>query len=167
MAEVGKAFSSILPDTLRKAIGQAICINRVKKDLVRSTPVSSKSERTQIDSEAEMGTPGPPVRWNGWRPRWKRRRGAGAIRSRTGCAAGGVLLALPALLATGLLRFTEQFYALPKGFSRASTAFLSPCSRPPWPALPPWNSCVMCAGRVGQLAGVWTVFRKYEPCAAS
>ena len=37
---------------------------------------------------------------------------------------GGVLLALPALLATGLLRFTEQFYALPKGFYGIDSIFL-------------------------------------------
>jgi transposase-like protein len=37
---------------------------------------------------------------------------------------GGVLLALPALLATGLLRFTPQFYALPKGFYGIDSIFL-------------------------------------------
>ena len=37
---------------------------------------------------------------------------------------GGVLWALPALLATGLLRFTEQFYALPKGFYGIDSIFL-------------------------------------------
>src|SRR5437879_660731 len=37
---------------------------------------------------------------------------------------GGVLLALPALLATGLLRFTQQFYALPKGFYGIDSIFL-------------------------------------------
>lgn len=37
---------------------------------------------------------------------------------------GGVLLALPALLAMGLLRFTLQFYALPKGFYGIDSIFL-------------------------------------------
>jgi len=37
---------------------------------------------------------------------------------------GGVLLALPALLATGLLRFTEPLYALPKGFYGIESIFL-------------------------------------------
>ena len=37
---------------------------------------------------------------------------------------GGVLWALPALLATGLLRFTDQFYALPKGFYGIDSIFL-------------------------------------------
>lgn len=37
---------------------------------------------------------------------------------------GGVLWALPALLATGLLRFTHEFYALPKGFYGIDSIFL-------------------------------------------
>jgi len=37
---------------------------------------------------------------------------------------GGVLWALPALLATGLLSFTQQFYALPKGFYGIDSIFL-------------------------------------------
>ena len=37
---------------------------------------------------------------------------------------GGVLLALPALLAAGLLRFTSQLYQLPKGFYGIESIFL-------------------------------------------
>ena len=37
---------------------------------------------------------------------------------------GGVLLALPALLAAGLLRFTQQLYQLPKGFYGIESIFL-------------------------------------------
>ena len=37
---------------------------------------------------------------------------------------GGVLLALPALLATGLLRYTEQMYQLPNGFYGIDSIFL-------------------------------------------
>jgi len=37
---------------------------------------------------------------------------------------GGVLLALPALLATGLLRYTEQMYQLPHGFYGIDSIFL-------------------------------------------
>jgi hypothetical protein len=39
-------------------------------------------------------------------------------------AQGGVLLALPALLATGLLRCTPEFYQLPKGFYGVESIFL-------------------------------------------
>src|ERR1039458_6597635 len=37
---------------------------------------------------------------------------------------GGVLLALPALLAVGLLRHSAEFYALPKGFYGLSSVFV-------------------------------------------
>ena len=39
-------------------------------------------------------------------------------------AQGGVLLALPALLAAGLLRYTPEFYELPKGFYGIESIFL-------------------------------------------
>ena len=39
-------------------------------------------------------------------------------------AQGGVLLALPALLASGLLRYTPEFYQLPKGFYGIESIFL-------------------------------------------
>ena len=39
-------------------------------------------------------------------------------------AQGGVLLALPALLAAGLLRYTPEFYQLPKGFYGMESIFL-------------------------------------------
>ena len=39
-------------------------------------------------------------------------------------AQAGVLLALPALLATGLLRYTRQFYTLPRGFYGIESIFL-------------------------------------------
>jgi len=39
-------------------------------------------------------------------------------------AKGGVLLALPALLATGLLRHASNYFRLPKGFYGLSTIFL-------------------------------------------
>lgn len=55
---------------------------------------------------------GPRARCSGWRPRWAR-----SVR-------GGVLLALPALLATGLLRFTGQMYSLPQGYYGIDSIFL-------------------------------------------
>jgi hypothetical protein len=39
-------------------------------------------------------------------------------------ARGGVLLALPALLAAGLLRGTREFYQLPMGFYGIESIFL-------------------------------------------
>ena len=37
---------------------------------------------------------------------------------------GGVLFALPALLAMGLLKYTEQFFKLPKGYYGLDSLFL-------------------------------------------
>jgi hypothetical protein len=85
---------------------------------------SSKSERSEIDSRAPMGY--------------------GATRSLERVAAamgeleaapilfeaardirqGGVLLALPVLLAVGLLRHSTELYALPKGFYGLSSVFV-------------------------------------------
>ena len=86
--------------------------------------VSSKSERTQIDSEAEMG-------YATTRSLERVAAAMGALESAPvqfesaqDVCQGGVLLALPALLATGLLRFTQQFYALPKGFYGIDSIFL-------------------------------------------
>jgi hypothetical protein len=42
-------------------------------------------------------------------------------------AQGGVLLALPSLLAAGLLRHTSEFYQLPKGFYGMESILSSCC----------------------------------------
>ena len=86
--------------------------------------VSSKSERTQIDSEAEMG-------YATTRSLKRVAAAMGALESAPvqfesaqDVCHGEMLLALPALLATGLLRFTQQFDALPKGFYEIDSIFL-------------------------------------------
>ena len=52
--------------------------------------------------------------------------GAAPIEFQAGCdvAQGGVLLALPALMATGLLRYTPEMYQLPNGFYGIDSIFL-------------------------------------------
>jgi hypothetical protein len=55
---------------------------------------------------------------------------------------GGVLLALPALLAQGLLRYSPQMYQLPEGFYGIDSIFLLLHSWL-WRGLGPWNSCAM------------------------
>jgi hypothetical protein len=86
--------------------------------------LSSKSERSQIDSEAEMG-------YATTRSLERVAAAMGALESAPiqfepaqDVSQGGVLWALPALLATGLLSFTQQFYALPKGFYGIDSIFL-------------------------------------------
>jgi prepilin-type processing-associated H-X9-DG protein len=81
-------------------------------------PVSSKSERSAIDNAAEMGVGATHTlervaasvglgRSEGVEPRFVAARDV---------ANAGVLLSLPALMATGLLRHTEKYFALPKGY---------------------------------------------------
>jgi hypothetical protein len=68
---------------------------------------------------------GPRAGWSGWRQRLGDLASALAqFEAARDVPQGGVLLALSALLATGLLRFTQQFYALPKGFYGIDSIFL-------------------------------------------
>ena len=79
---------------------------------------------------------------------------------------GGVLLALPALLATGLLRHTPAFYDLPKGYYGIDSIFLL--------------LAMMALARVASIEQLryiapgewaicwdWTVCRKCAVCATS
>jgi hypothetical protein len=85
---------------------------------------SSKSERTEVDSAAEMG--------NG-ATRTQERMAAAVgelaeapveFEAALDVPRGGVLLALPALLSTGLLRYTGALYSLPNGFYGIDSIFL-------------------------------------------
>lgn len=85
---------------------------------------SNKSERTEQDSAAPMG-------YATTRAGERVAAAMGALASapvRLEAAQdvpqGGVLLALPALLAVGLLRHTQAFYALPNGFYGIASIFL-------------------------------------------
>ena len=72
---------------------------------------------------------------------------------------GGVLWALPALLATGLLRFTEQFYALPKGFYGIDSIFLL-LALMALARIPLWNNCAMWPRESGAICWGWTASQK-------
>src|ERR1035438_10405097 len=95
-----------------------------KKNSTAEVEVSNKSERSQVDSQAPMG--------NGATRSLERVAAAmGALESAPiefqaalDVARGGVLLALPALLAVGLLRYTPQMYQLPNGFYGIDSIFL-------------------------------------------
>jgi hypothetical protein len=86
--------------------------------------LSTKSERSQSDSQAAMG--------HGATRSLERVAaamgilGSAPIRFAATCdvRGGGVLLALPALLAVGLLRYTPQMYELPPGFYGIDSIFL-------------------------------------------
>ena len=69
-----------------------------------------------------MGCPWPR---DNWKRDWMGELESAPIRFQPGLdvAQAGVLLALPALLATGLLRYTRQFYTLPRGFYGVESIF--------------------------------------------
>ena len=101
-------------------------ISRKKKDDEPGVinPGSNKSERSAVDAAAPIGMGATDT--------------MGRIASSIfGCEAfepvfccchdvpnGGVLLALPALIAVGLLAHTERYFQLPRGFYRLETIFL-------------------------------------------
>ncbi len=101
-----------------------VCINLLKKRSVVAAAVSSKSERTQIDSEAEMGDATMHSLERVAAAMGALESAPVQFESAQDVCHSGVLLALPALLATGLLHFTQQFYALPKGFYGIDSIFL-------------------------------------------
>ena len=86
--------------------------------------MSNKSGRSQADSEAEMG-------YGATRSLERVAAAMGELEAAPiqfeaarDVAQGGVLWALPALLAMGLLRYTQEFYTLPKGFYGIESIFL-------------------------------------------
>src|SRR5450756_1697775 len=114
---------NVLTNTLHKAI-RAGRLRGPQKKAGAATEVTNKSERSQTDSQAPMG--------NGATRSLERVAAAmgelesAPIEFQATCdvAQGGVLLALPALLAAGLLRCTPEFYQLPKGFYGIESIFL-------------------------------------------
>lgn len=86
--------------------------------------VSNKSERSEQDSTALMG-------YATTRAEERVAAAMGALASAPiefeaaqDVPQGGVLLALPALMAVGLLRYTQSFYSLPNGFYGIASIFL-------------------------------------------
>jgi len=106
--------------TLAKAIQAGRLVEHKKNDEMPT----SKSERSVADSQTAMGTACRRVV----------ERVCAAVGVLDGAPTqfetsldvpnGGVLWALPALLANGLLRHTEEFFSLPKGFYRLVQVFL-------------------------------------------
>jgi len=113
----------VLTNTLHKAVQAGRC-EVLKKKRLRRKRSNNKSDRSQTDSQAPMG--------NGATRSLERVAAAMgdlesapiAFQATCDVAQGGVLLALPALLAVGLLRHTREFYQLPKGFYGMESIFL-------------------------------------------
>lgn len=125
--EVAKKFG-IKYDTLKKAVSDGRVKKKAQAEQFSSLPEelqpSTKSERSIRDSQAPMGM------------------GASNVLERVYASIGllgeaeikfqpsfdvpnaGVLLALPALLVTGLLRHAEKYFRLPKGYYGLKSIFL-------------------------------------------
>lgn len=114
----------VLPNTLHKAIRSGR-LHKVKiEPTVREVVVSTKSNRSDADSVADMG-------YATTRPLERVAAALGALEAApiqfepvVDVPNGGVLLALPALLANGLLNHTRDLYALPKGFYGIESIFV-------------------------------------------
>lgn len=119
------------PDTLRKAV-QAGRVHR-RAPAGKSSEVadlcleaSTKSQRSRTDNEAEMGV--------GATNTGDRVAASAGLLAGEGVALrfvpawdvpnGGVLLALPALVVTGLLRHTAKYFRLPKGYYGLPSIFV-------------------------------------------
>jgi len=121
--EVGRELE-VLPNTLHKAI-RCGRLHQAKSDrTVTEVLVSTKSHRSETDSSAEMG-------YATTRPLERVAAALGALEAApiqfepaVDIPNGGVLLALPALLANGLLHHTRDLYALPKGFYAIESIFV-------------------------------------------
>jgi hypothetical protein len=81
-------------------------------------------------------------------------------------AQGGVLLALPALLAAGLLRYTPQLYQLPAGFYGIESVFLL-LGLMALARIARWSNCATKRPASGANCWGWIVSPKCGPCARS
>lgn len=122
--EVGRELN-VRPNTLHKAIRQGR-LSRAPAGAAASAEVvgHSKSERSEIDSAATMG-------YASTRSEERVAAAMGMLSSAPirfeasrDVPQGGVLLALPSLLANGLLRHSRELYALPNGFYGMASIFL-------------------------------------------
>jgi len=104
----------IKADTLAKAIRAGHCISPQKKD--PDNLVTSKSERSSADRAALMGVDAQDVMGRVTASIGDLESVAPQFQPVLDVPHGGVLFALPALLAMGLLKYTEQFFKLPKGY---------------------------------------------------
>jgi transposase-like protein len=114
----------VLPNTLHKAIRQGRLHKPAGSASPATPPARSKSERSESDSAAPMGY---ATRRSGERvaaAMGMLERAPIRFEAAQDIPQGGVLLALPALLANGLLRYSGELYALSPGFYGLASIFL-------------------------------------------
>jgi hypothetical protein len=107
---------NVLLTTLHKAVKAGRLREQKNKSSTAGVEVSIKSECSQLDSDAPMG-------YGATRSLERVAAPMGALESApiefqaaSDVVRGGVLVALPALLAAGLFRYTAEMFQLPNGF---------------------------------------------------
>src|SRR5213592_2508339 len=135
-----------------------------KKSESATVEVSNKTERSQIDSEAPMGYATTRVVERVLASVGKLGAPA-ATEFEPACdvAGGGVLAAVPALLAQGLLRRPPS-YQLPQGFYGIDSIFLV-LALMALARIRSWNNCVTKRPANGARFWGWTVFQTSARCA--
>ncbi len=116
----------IKKDTLRKAVDSGRLHNIKKKAFSEETElaISSKSQRSSEDSVAPMGMGATDLTGRIAASIGQSGPPALSFQSALDVPNGGVLLAIPSLLGSGLLSHTENFFKLPDGFYSLPTIFL-------------------------------------------
>jgi transposase/predicted nucleic acid-binding Zn-ribbon protein len=109
-------------NTLAKAIGAGRLHNPKKND--RDTPLSTKSQRSGEDAEAPMGMGACNVLDRIAASVGELTAVEPVFQAVADVPKGGVLLALPALLAVGLLHQAHKYFQLPKGYYGLESLFL-------------------------------------------
>ena len=99
-------------------------INLKKKDEEWIEPGSNKSARNAIDAAAPLGMGATDVLGRIATSIFRCEASVPVFSSCKDVSNGGVLLALPALLAVGLLTQTEKYFQLVRGFYRLDSIFL-------------------------------------------
>jgi len=101
-------------DTLKKAVQEGRLYQG--KKAVTPPETSTKSERTAVDVTAPMGMEATNITGRIIASLYQGGSAIVAFRPAINVPNRGVLLALPALLATGLLAHAEQFFRIPAGY---------------------------------------------------
>ena len=107
-------------DTLSKAVRQKK-LHLLKKS---NNDFATKSQRSETDHEAPMGNATTNVMGRVLASLGELNAVEPEFRCTYDVPNAGVLFALPALLATGLLKYTEQFFKLPKGYYGLDSLFI-------------------------------------------
>ena len=119
VAEVAQQLG-IKQDTFKRAVRAKRVHDRKKA----SIPITTKSQRSAEDSQAEMGMGATDALGRVMASLGMMTERPVQFESVADVANGGVLLSLPALLANGLLKHTSKFFQLPRGYYGIASIFI-------------------------------------------